>query len=257
MIDAEPAVLTERRERVLVITINRPEQRNAVNAAVAEGIAAALDELDGDAELSIGVITGAGKGFCAGMDLKAFVTGERPWAGDRGFAGITQRSAAKPLIAAIEGFAVAGGLEVALACDLIVAARGARLGIPEVKRSLVAAGGGLLRLPRMLPRNIAMELALTGDPIEAGRAHELGLVNRLADPGEALSTALELAEAIAGNGPLALAASKRILTESLDWPDSEFFARQQAITEPVMASQDAREGATAFAEKRAPVWQGR
>jgi len=257
MSDTEPAVLTERRERVLVITINRPEQRNAVNAAVAHGIAAALDDLDGDAELAIGVITGAGKGFCSGMDLKAFVTGERPWAGDRGFAGITQRASAKPLIAAIEGFAVAGGLEVALSCDLIVAARGARLGIPEVKRSLVAAGGGLLRLPRMLPRNVAMELALTGDPIAAERAHGLGLVNRLAEPGEALSAALELAEAIAQNGPLALAASKRILTESADWPDSEFFDRQQAITEPVMASRDAREGATAFAEKRAPVWQGR
>jgi enoyl-CoA hydratase len=257
MTDAEPAVLTERRDRVLVITINRPDQRNAVNAAVAHGIAAALDELDGDDALSIGVITGAGKGFSSGMDLKAFVTGERPWAGDRGFAGITQRASVKPLIAAIEGFAVAGGLEVALACDLIVAARGARLGIPEVKRSLVAAGGGLLRLPRMLPRNIAMELALTGDPIEADRAHQLGLVNRLAEPGEALSTAVELATAIAQNGPLALAASKRILTESADWPDAEFFSRQRAITEPVMTSADAREGATAFAEKRAPVWTGR
>ena len=179
----EQAVLTERRERVLLITINRPDQRNAVNAAVAKGIAAALDELDADSELSLGVLTGAGKGFCAGMDLKAFVAGESAWAGDRGFAGITQRSADKPLIAAIEGFAVAGGLEIALACDLIVAARGARLGIPEVKRSLVAAGGGLLRLPRVLPRNIAMELALTGDPIEAERGYELGLVNRLAEPG--------------------------------------------------------------------------
>jgi enoyl-CoA hydratase len=257
MTDTQPAVLTERRERVLVITINRPDQRNAVNAAVATGIAAAMDELDGEAQLSAGVITGAGKGFCAGMDLKAFVTGERPWAGDRGFAGITQRASVKPLIAAIEGFAVAGGLEVALACDLIVAARGARLGIPEVKRSLVAAGGGLLRLPRMLPRNVAMELALTGDPIGAERAHELGLVNRLAEPGEALSVALELASAIAQNGPLALAASKRILNEALDWPDSEFFERQQDITEPVMASEDAREGATAFAEKRPPVWKGR
>jgi enoyl-CoA hydratase len=251
------AVLTERHERVLVITLNRPEQRNAVNAAVAHGIAAALDELDGDPELSIGVLTGAGKGFCAGMDLKAFVAGESPYAGDRGFAGITRRAAAKPLIAAIEGFAVAGGLEVALACDLIVAAQGARLGIPEVKRSLVAAGGGLLRLPRMLPRNIAMELALTGDPIDAERAHELGLVNRLAEPGQALEAALELAAAIADNGPLALAASKRILTESVDWPDAEFFDRQDAITRPVMASEDAREGATAFAEKRPPVWQGR
>jgi enoyl-CoA hydratase/carnithine racemase len=257
MTGTEQAVLTERRDRVLVITINRPDQRNAVNAAVATGMADALDRLDAEADLSIGVITGAGKGFCAGMDLKAFVTGERPWAGDRGFAGITQRAAVKPLIAAIEGFAVAGGLEVALACDLIVAARGARLGIPEVKRSLVAAGGGLLRLPRMLPRNIAMEMALTGDPILAERGYELGLVNRLAEPGTALEAALELAGTIAQNGPMALAASKRILSESADWPDAEFFTRQAEITEPVMASEDAREGATAFAEKRAPVWKGR
>jgi enoyl-CoA hydratase len=235
----EPAVLTERRERV------------------AHGIAAALDELDEADDLSVGVLTGAGKGFCAGMDLKAFVAGESPYAGDRGFAGITQRAAVKPLIAAVEGFAVAGGLEVALACDLIVAATGARLGIPEVKRSLVAAGGALLRLPRALPRNVAMELALTGDPIAAERAHELGLVNRLTDPGQAVAVALELAEAIAANGPLALTATKRILTESPDWPDTEFFARQGEIAGPVMGSEDAREGSIAFAEKRAPVWRGR
>jgi enoyl-CoA hydratase len=253
----QPAVLTERRERVLVVTLNRPDQRNAVNAAVARGIADALDLLDSDAELSLAVLTGAGKGFCAGMDLKAFVAGEVPYADDRGFAGITRRAAAKPLIAAIEGFAVAGGLEVALACDLIVAAEGAKLGIPEVKRSLVAAGGGLLRLPRVLPRNIAMELALTGDPITAERGYELGLVNRLAAPGKALETALDLAATVAANGPLALAASKRVLTESPDWPDSEFFERQGEIIAPVMGSEDAREGATAFAEKRAPVWKGR
>jgi len=254
----EPAVTTERRRnRILVITINRPEQRNAVNAAVAEGVAASLDQLDGDDSLSIGVITGAGKGFCAGMDLKAFVAGERPYVGTRGFAGITRRAAVKPLIAAVEGFAVAGGLEVALACDLIVAARGAKLGIPEVKRSLVAAGGALLRLPRVLPRNVAMELALTGEPIPAERGFELGLVNRLAEPGGALQAALELAAQIAANGPLALAASKRILTESADWPEAEFFERQGAIARPVMESQDAREGATAFAEKRAPIWHGR
>jgi enoyl-CoA hydratase len=253
----EQAVLSERRDRTLVITINRPDQRNAVNAAVANGIAAALDELDADDGLSLGVLTGAGKGFSAGMDLKAFVAGESPYAGDRGFAGITQRAAEKPLIAAIEGFAVAGGLEVALACDLIVAARGARLGIPEVKRSLVAAGGALLRLPRMLPRTIAMELALTGEPIESDRALELGLVNRLAEPGASLEEALALSEEIAANGPLALRATKRILVESVDWPDSEFFARQGEIAGPVMGSEDAREGAQAFAEKRAPVWKGR
>jgi enoyl-CoA hydratase len=253
----DDAVLTERRGRVLLITINRPDQRNAVNAAVAAGIAGALDELDADPELSVGIITGAGKGFCAGMDLKAFVTGDRPFIEGRGFAGITQRAADKPLIAAIEGFAVAGGLEVALACDLIVASRGARLGIPEVKRSLVAAGGGLLRLPRSLPRNVAMELALTGDPIEADRAYELGLVNRLAEPGEALTAALDLANTIAANAPLALAATKRILLESTDWPDAEFFARQSPIRDAVFNSEDAREGATAFAERRDPVWKGR
>jgi enoyl-CoA hydratase len=253
----EQAVVTERRERVFQIMINRPDQRNAVNAAVAEGIASALDELDADPSLSLGILTGVGKGFSAGMDLKAFVAGESAWAGDRGFAGITQRAADKPLIAAIEGFAMAGGLEIALACDLIVAARGARLGIPEVKRSLVAAGGALLRLPRVLPRNLAMELALTGDPIDAERGYELGLVNRLAEPGQALATALELAEAIAANGPLALAATKRILEESVDWPSSEFFARQGEIAGPVMASEDAKEGAKAFAAKRQPVWKGR
>jgi enoyl-CoA hydratase len=252
----QAAVLTERRESVLIITINRPAQRNAVNADVANGIAGALDELDAADELSVGIVTGAGGFFCAGMDLKAFVTGERPWVPGRGFAGITQRSADKPLIAAVDGFAVAGGLEIALACDLIVAARGAKLGIPEAKRSLVAAGGGLLRLPRMLPRNIAYEMALTGDPITAERGYEFGLVNRLAEPGEALETALTLASAIVGNGPLALKASKRILRESADWPDSEFFALQETISGPVFDSEDAAEGATAFAEKRPPVWRG-
>jgi enoyl-CoA hydratase len=253
----EPAVLSERHERVLLITINRPDQRNAVNAAVANGMAAALDELDADPELTLGIITGAGKGFCAGMDLKAFVAGEVPYAGDRGFAGITRRSAEKPLIAAVEGFAVAGGLEVALACDLLVAAKGAKLGIPEAKRSLVAAGGALLRLPRVLPRNLAMELALTGDPITAERGHELGLVNRLAEPGEAVAAALELAGEITVNGPLALTASKKVLNESVDWSDAEFWDRQGEIVGPVMGSEDAREGATAFAEKRPPVWKGR
>ncbi|HWD64910.1 MAG TPA: crotonase/enoyl-CoA hydratase family protein [Solirubrobacteraceae bacterium] len=253
--EADP-VLTEIRGRVLVVTINRPDQRNAINSPVARAIAVALDDLDANAALSVGVLTGAGRGFCAGMDLKAFVAGDRPWVGDRGFAGITRRSADKPLIAAVEGFAVAGGLEVALACDLIVAARGARLGIPEVKRSLVAAGGGLLRLPRVLPRNVATEMALTGEPIKADRAHQLGMVNRLCEPGETLATAIGLAEQIAAGGPLALAATKRILRESVDWPDTEFFELQAEIADPVRDSEDAREGARAFAEKREPVWRG-
>jgi enoyl-CoA hydratase len=191
------------------------------------------------------------------MDLKAFVAGESAWVADRGFAGIVQRPPVKPLIAAIEGFAVAGGLEIALACDLIVASGGARLGIPEVKRSLIAAGGALLRLPRSLPRNVAMELALTGETIDAERAYELGLVNRLAAPGDALSVALDLAETIAANGPLALTGTKRIMVESPDWSDSEFFQRQEEIRGPVFSSEDAREGAIAFSEKRAPVWKGR
>jgi enoyl-CoA hydratase len=256
MSDQAP-VLTERRERILVVTLNRPDQRNAINGAVAQAMADALDELDADASLSVGVVTGAGGYFCAGMDLKAFATGERPWVEGRGFGGIVERSSDKPLIAAVEGFAVAGGLEVALACDLIVAAAGAKLGIPEVKRSLVAAGGGLLRLPHMLPRNIANELALTGDPITAERGYELGLVNRVSEQGAALETALQLAATIAANGPLALAGSKRILRQSLDWSQAEAFERQQPIWEPIFASEDAREGATAFAEKRAPVWQNK
>lgn len=250
------AVLTERRGNVFLITLNRPEARNAVNLAVAQGIAAALDELDQDEALSVGVLTGAGKGFCAGMDLKAFVTGERPWVSDRGFAGIVRRGPVKPLIAAVEGFAVAGGLEVALACDLIVAAKGAKLGIPEVKRSLVAAGGALLRLPRRIPYHVAMELALTGDPISAERGYELGLVNRLAEEGGAVEEALKLAGQIAVNAPLALVASKRILEEQWEWSRLEMWEAQAQISEPVFASEDAREGATAFAEKRAPVWRG-
>ena len=204
----------------------------------------------------MGILTGAGGFFCAGMDLGAFVKGESPWFGDRGFAGIAQRSARKPLIAAIEGFAVAGGMEVALACDLIVAAKGAKLGIPEAKRSLVAAGGALLRLPRRMPYHVVMELALTGDPMPAERFHEFGVVNRLAEPGGAVEGALELAATLAKNGPLALIASKQILQEQFDWSSAEMWERQGAISGPVFASEDAKEGASAFKEKRDPVWQG-
>jgi enoyl-CoA hydratase len=253
---ADP-VLTERLGNVLLITLNRPEVRNAVNAALAAGVAGALEELDGDDTLSVGVLTGAGGFFCAGMDLGAFVKGESPWFGDRGFAGIAQRSARKPLIAAIEGFAVAGGMEIALACDLIVAARGAKLGIPEVTRSLVAAGGALLRLPRRMPYHVVMELALTGDPLPAERFHELGLVNRVTEPGGAVDAALELAGRLAKNGPLALIASKQILQQQFDWSSDEMWEKQGAISGPVFASEDAKEGSTAFKEKREPAWQGR
>jgi len=254
---AEPAVLSERRENVLLITLNRPEVRNAVNGAVAEGLAGALEALDADDGLSVGVLTGAGGFFCAGMDLGAFVRGESPWYGDRGFAGIAQRSARKPLIAAIEGFAVAGGMEIALACDLIVAAEGAKMGIPEARRSLIAAGGALLRLPRRMPYHVVMELALTGDTMPAERFHEFGVVNRLAAPGAAVEVALELAARLARSGPLALIASKQILQEQYDWSSAEMWEKQGAISGPVFASEDAKEGASAFKEKRDPVWKGR
>ena len=253
---ADP-VLTERRGNVLLITLNRPEVRNAVNAALAAGVAGALEELDGDEGLSVGVLTGTGGFFSAGMDLGAFVKGESPWFGDRGFAGIAQRASRKPLIAAIEGFAVAGGMEIALACDLIVAARGAKMGIPEVTRSLVAAGGALLRLPRRMPYHVVMELALTGDLLPAERFHELGLVNRVTDPGGAVDGALQLAERLARNGPLALIASKQILQQQFDWSAEEMWEKQGAISGPVFASEDAKEGANAFKEKREPLWQGR
>jgi enoyl-CoA hydratase len=253
--EPEP-VLTERRGNVLLIILNRPQVRNAVNGALAAGVAAALEQLDEDDGLSVGVLTGAGGFFSAGMDLGAFVRGESSWFGDRGFAGITQRASRKPLIAAIEGFALAGGMEIALACDLIVAAKGAKLGIPEAKRSLVAAGGALLRLPRRMPYHVVMELALTGDPLPAERFHELGVVNRLADPGSAVDVALELAGQLAANGPLALTASKQILQEQFDWSSSEMWEKQGEITAPVFASEDAKEGSSAFKEKRAPVWRG-
>jgi len=252
-----PEVLTERRGSVLLITLNRPQVRNAVNAALAAGVAGALDELDADEGLSAGVLTGAGGFFCAGMDLGAFVKGESAWFGDRGFAGITQRASRKPLIAAIEGFAVAGGMEIALSCDLIVAAKGAKMGIPEAKRSLVAAGGALLRMPRRMPYHVVMELALTGDVLPAERFHDFGLVNRIAEPGTAVDTALELAASLAKNGPLALIATKRILQEQFDWSSAEMWEKQGAISGPVFASEDAKEGSSAFKEKREPVWKGR
>lgn len=241
---------------VVVITINRPHVRNAVNRQVAEQLAAAVDELSGRSDLAIGIINGAGRSFSAGMDLKAFAGGELPSLPGRGFAGLVERPPVKPLIAAVEGYALAGGCEIALACDLVVAANDAMFGLPEVKRGLVAAGGGLLRLPRRLPYQLAMEIALTGDFLAAPRAHQCGLVNRLAEPGGALEEARRLAAAIAANGPLAVRATKQIIVESADWPAEDAFERQRQISDPVFASADAAEGARAFAEKRPPAWTG-
>ncbi|MEQ3549532.1 crotonase/enoyl-CoA hydratase family protein [Pseudonocardia nematodicida] len=242
---------------VRIITIDRPEVRNAIDTATATAIAAAIDELERRDDLVAGVLTGAGGTFCAGMDLKAFLAGERPSVPGRGFAGIVEQPPAKPMIAAVEGAAVAGGFEIALACDLIVAASDAKFGLPEVRRGLVAAGGGLLRLPRRVPRQLATEWALTGAIVPASRAHEVHLVNRLTDPGGALDAALELAGAIARNGPLAVRATKAVLTRADDWSSAEAFERQREITEPVRSSEDAREGAAAFREKRDPVWRNR
>jgi enoyl-CoA hydratase len=249
-------VLLERRGRILVITINRPQARNAINAAVSNGLAAAVDELDADADLSLAVLTGAGGNFCAGMDLKAFVAGENVIVPGKGL-GFTEAPPRKPIISAVEGYALAGGTELVLATDLVVASSEARFGIPEVKRGLVAAGGGLLRLPKRIPYQKALELALTGDSFTAEEAHGYGFVNRLTEPGKALDGALELAERITANGPLAVAATKEVIVKSSGWTDEEAFTRQLELMGPVFASEDAQEGAIAFAQKRAPVWKGR
>jgi enoyl-CoA hydratase len=249
-------VLVEQRDRMLIITINRPAARNAIDAAVTKGVAAAMDELDGRKDVSIGILTGAGGTFCAGMDLKAFLRGETVVLPGRGLAGLTEAPPKKPLIAAVEGYALAGGCELVLSCDLVVAADDAKFGIPEVKRGLVAAAGGLIRLPQRIPQQVAMEYALTGDFFSAADAHRYGLVNRVTPPGEALAGAIELAMRITANAPLAVAATKEIIVRSADWPGDEAFGKQLAITQPILASADAREGAQAFAEKRPPVWRG-
>jgi len=252
-----PPVITEVVDGVLVVTINRPEARNAINTITAEAIGAAMDRLDEEPRLVAGVITGAGGTFCAGMDLKAFLSGEKPSLPGRGFAGIVERPPDKPIIAAVEGYALAGGFEIVLACDMIVAAEDATFGLPEVRRGLVAAGGGLMRLPERVPYHLAMEWSLTGGLIPAARAHEIALVNRLTPRGGALSAALELGRAIAANGPLAVRATKRVIVEAPGWSRAEMFDKQREITLPVRESEDAREGATAFKEKRSPRWQGR
>jgi enoyl-CoA hydratase len=250
-------ILVERDDGILLITLNRPQAKNAVNRALAQGLADALDELDGDDALSVGVITGAGGTFSAGMDLKAFLQGEFPTVKGRGFGGITEAPPAKPLIAAVEGYALAGGFEIVLSCDLVVAAKDARFGIPETRVGLLAGAGGLIRLPQRIPVNIAMECALTGEHFTAEDARGWGLVNRLTDPGAALPTARELAAKVAANGPLGVRASKKILREAPYWPSEELWSRQADAMGPVFGSEDAKEGAAAFAEKRKPVWQGK
>jgi enoyl-CoA hydratase len=250
-------VLTSAENGILVITLNRPEAKNAANKALAEGVAAAMDELAANDELRVAILTGAGGTFCSGMDLKAFVTGETPNIPGRGFAGLTEYYSEKPIIAAVEGYALAGGLELAISCDMIVAADDSRFGIPETKRGLAAAAGGLLKLPRQIPPRIAMELALTGDFIDAQRAQSLGLINHVVPAGTALDAAKELATKIVANGPLAVAASKRVIVHQQDWSTEEMFKHQNEICMPVFTSEDAIEGATAFAEKRAPNWKGK
>ncbi|MDQ2147800.1 crotonase/enoyl-CoA hydratase family protein [Alcaligenaceae bacterium C4P045] len=243
---------------IMTITINRPEARNAINLEAAQALAAALDRLDSDDSVRIGVLTGANNTFSSGMDLKAFAaTGQRPYVEGRGFGGLTEAPPKKPLIAAVEGYALAGGCELALACDLIVASRTANFGLPEVKRGLVAGAGGMMRLPRRLPYHIAMEMVLTGDMFPAERAHGFGLVNRLSEPGQALADAQALARTIVANGPLSVQTAKRIVSESGDWSREEMFDRQRPLVAHIFTSADAKEGATAFAEKRAPVWQGK
>jgi enoyl-CoA hydratase len=250
-------VTTEVADGVMVIAINRPEARNAVDLATSEALAAAADELDARDDVVAGILTGSGGYFCAGMDLKAFARGERPVVPGRGFGGLTEASPQKPLIAAVEGVALGGGFELALACDLIVAAEDSKFGLPEVKRGLLAAAGGVLRLPRRLPYHLAMELILTGSTFSAAQAHAWGLVSRVAPSGSALSQARELAVQIAANGPMAVRASKYLVAHANEWTLKESFKNQREVVRTVMASDDAKEGATAFAEKRRPVWTGR
>jgi enoyl-CoA hydratase len=251
-----PEVLTEVEDGILIVTINRPEAKNAMTKAAAEGIAAAMDRLDADDDLRVGILTGAGGTFCSGMDLKGFLRGESPTVAGRGFGGVVQAPPKKPLIAAVEGYALAGGLELMIACDLVVAHQDAKFGIPEVKRGLVAAAGGVMLLPDQIPQRIAMELALTGDFIDAQRAYQIGLINQVTD-GPALAAAKALAQRIAANGPLAVRVSKQVMKESRGWPMEERYERQGKLIAPVFTSHDAREGAAAFAEKRKPNWTGR
>ncbi|MFF2395409.1 crotonase/enoyl-CoA hydratase family protein [Nocardia sp. NPDC058114] len=249
------AVLVERRGRTLVITINRADARNAINLAVSQGLADAVDELDESPELSVAVLTGSGGNFSAGMDLKAFAAGEYPYVAGRGL-GFTEKPPVKPIIAAVEGYALAGGTELVLATDLVVASTTARFGVPEVKRGLVAGGGALLRLPQRIPYQKALELVLTGDTFTADDAAAWGLVNEVAEPGQALDRALALADRITANGPIAVAVTKEVIVKAAEWSTAEMWQKQLELIAPVFGTKDAQEGAKAFAEKRTPQWTG-
>lgn len=249
----QEVVLTERRDKVLLITLNRPEAMNAINGELSHGLVAAIEMLDNDADLSAGVLTGSGRGFCSGMDLKAFAAGE-----DIGpMMTFIKHGSTKPLIGALEGFALAGGLELALTCDLLVAARGIKMGVPEVKVGLFAAGGGLQRLPSRVGYGRAMEMAITGDPITSDEAAETGLVSRLVDPGDAVDVALQLAERISKNAPLAVSASKQLIKAATHLPERHFYNLQDELMGSVFTSDDAKEGPRSFSEKRSPEWSGR
>jgi len=251
-------ILIEQIDNIQIITINRPEARNAINYEAAQELAAAMIALDENPDVVLGILTGAQQTFCSGMDLKDFSrTGKRPYAEGRGFGGICEKPPVKPIIAAVEGYALAGGCEIALACDLLIAADNAHFGLPEVKRGLVPGAGGMLRLPARIPYHVAMQAVLTGEMIAAQRAHSLGLVNQLTPPGRALEAALDMGRTIAANGPLAVQTAKRIIVESRDWAQTEMFDKQRPRIAHIFTSEDAREGATAFVEKRAPVWRGK
>ncbi len=254
--EATEVLLSEVRDHVLTLTLNRPHVKNAFDEALSRALSDALDRLDSDPELRLGILTGAGGSFSAGMDLKALLKGEQSFTKERGGFGIMRRPPNKPLIAAVEGYAVAGGLELALCCDLIVAAEDSKLGLPEVKRGLVAVGGALFRLPKRIPYHVVMELALTGETHPAARFAQLGLVTKVVPKGQALSAALELAKTIAANGPLAVAATKQIIARAGEWPEEEAWSQQARIANVANRSKDATEGSRAFAEKRAPVWRG-
>ncbi len=261
--DAESPVLYERRGHVSVITLNRPKALNAVNSALSGAAGGALEKAEADPEVRAIVITGAGRGFCAGADLKELAAGHRietPGHPEWGFAGIAQHWVSKPTIAAVNGFAHGGGTEIVLACDLAVIDESASLGLPEVRRGLFAAAGGVIRLQRQVPFKAALEIALTGEPVSAAAAKDLGLVNRVAAKGTALQVALELADTIAANAPISVRESKRVMHESLhagsDWKDQAWEANAEAFR-VVFGSHDAVEGPRAFAEKRDPQWEGR